>query len=130
MKCPVLYWEQNLLFDSLLKPRAVYRIPLKPYAYQSAEKKRGTVSQMQQFLHSYHGYGQLLSVTRMMDAEHWRRRRIGQGAEHERYVKAVMQRFDARRPWQRSLYLIVQLSDVQKQFPEVDCPGFEKRAKR
>ncbi|MFR9707889.1 ATP-binding protein [Paenibacillus sp. MB22_1] len=126
MKCPVLYWEQNLLFDSLLKPWAVYRIPLKPYAYQSAEKKRGTVSQMQQFLHSYHGYGQLLSVTRMMDANHWQRQRTGQGAEHERYVKAVMQRFDARRPWQRSLYLIVQLSDVQKQFPEVDLSGLRK----
>ncbi len=126
MKCPVLYWEQNLLFDTLLKPWAVYRIPLKPYAYQSTEKKRGTVSQMQQFLHSYHGSGQLLSVTRMMDAGQWQQRRAGQGAEHERYVKAVMQRFAERRPWQRSLYLIGQLSHVQQPFPEVDLSGLKK----
>ena len=123
MKFPVLYWEGNLLFDALLKPWAVYRIPLKPYAYQSAEKKRGTVSVMQQFLHGYHGSGQLLSVTRMMDAGAWRAKHLGQGAEHERYVQAVLQRFAERRPWQRSLYLLLQLSAVQKQFPEVDLSG-------
>lgn len=126
MKFPVLYWEQNLLFDNLLKPWAVYRIPLKPYAYQSQENKRGTVSQMQQFLHSYQGSGQFLSVTRMMDAGNWQARRMGQGAEYERYVQAVMQRFAERRPWQRSLYLILQLSAVQKQFPEVDLSGLRK----
>jgi len=128
LQLPVLYWEQNLLFDMLLKPWAVYRIPLKPYAYQSAEKKRGTVSQMQQFLHSFHGSGQLLSVTRMMDAALWQRQRTGTGKEHERYVQAVMERFAQRRPWQRSLYLIVQLSAVQRQLPEVDLSGLRKTA--
>lgn len=126
MTFPILYWEQNLLFDTLLKSWAVYRIPLKPYAYQSTEKKRGTVSQMQQFLHSFHGSGQILSVTRMMDAGKWQGKRTGQGTEYERYVKAVMQRFAERRPWQRSLYLILQLSDVQMQLPEVDFSGLRK----
>lgn len=41
MKFPVLYWEGNVLFDILLHPWAVYRIPLKPYAYQSLEKNAG-----------------------------------------------------------------------------------------
>ncbi|MBB6732777.1 ATP-binding protein [Cohnella zeiphila] len=126
MKLPVLYWEQNLLFDTMLKPWVVYRIPLKPYAHQSPEKKRSTVSAMQQFLHSYHGFGQLLSVTRMMDAQSWMRQRTGQGKEFERYVKAVMQRFAERRPWQRSLYLVVQLAAVQKQLPEVDLSGWHR----
>lgn len=126
MKFPVLYWEENILFDTLLKPWAVYRIPLKPYAYQSVEKKRGTVSQMQQFLHSYHGMGQFLSVTKMMDAAEWKERRKGTGEEFRRYVKAVMQRFDQRRPWQRSLYLILQLSAVHSALPEVDLSGWRK----
>ncbi|MFC4306412.1 hypothetical protein [Cohnella boryungensis] len=114
------------MFDVLLRPWAVYRIPLKPYAYQSIEKKRGTVTTMQQFLHGYQGNGQLLSVTRMMDAEQWRKKRMGQGAEYERYVKAVMQHFTDRRPWQRSLYVVLQLSAVQRQFPEVDLSGWRK----
>lgn len=126
MKFPILYWEGNLLFDVLLHPWAVYRIPLKPYAYQSLEKKRGTVSVMQQFLHGYQGHGQLLSVTRMIDAEQWKKKRTGQGAEYERYVKAVLQRFTERRPWQRSLYLVLQLSGVQREFPEVDLSGWQK----
>ena len=126
MKFPVLYWEGNILFDVQLKPWGVYRIPLKPYAYQSPEKKRGTVAGLQQFLHGYHGNGQMLSVTRMMDARAWQAKRSGQGAEHERYVQAVLRRFAERRPWQRSLYLILQLSAVQKQFPEVDLSGLRK----
>jgi len=126
MKFPVLYWEGNILFDILLHPWAVYRIPLKPYAYQSLEKKRGTVTVMQQFLHGYQGEGQLLSVTRMMDAGQWKLKRSGKGEEYERYVKAVLQRFAERRPWQRSLYLVLQLSTLQRELPEVDLSGLRK----
>ena len=123
MKFPILYWEQNLLFDHLLQPWAVYRIPLKPYAYQSLEKKRGTVASFQHFLHGFHGEGQLLSVTRMMDAEQWRAGRKGTGPEYERYVQAVMQRFAERRPWQRSLYLLLRLSSGFRDMPEIDFSG-------
>lgn len=124
MKFPLIYWEQNLLFDHLLQPWAVYRIPLKPYAHQSFEKKRGTVAGFQQFLQGVHGEGQLLSVTRMMDAERWKRARKGIGKEYERYVKAVVQRFAERRPWQRSLYLLLRLSSGSRERPDVDFSGW------
>lgn len=126
LKFPILYWEDNLLFDDQLHPWAVYRIPLKPYAYQSQEKKRGTVGALSQFLHGYHGEGQLLSVTHMMDAEEWRQKRKGTGREYERYVAAVMNRFTQRRPWQRALYLLLRLSAVQKERPEVDLSGLRR----
>lgn len=126
MKFPILYWEDNLLFDNQLHPWVVYRIPLKPYAYQSKEKKRGVVGSLDQFLHGYHGDGQILSVTKMMDAEQWRQNRKGLGKEHERYTAAVMQRFTERRPWQRDMYLLLKLSSIQKERPEVDVSGFKR----
>lgn len=126
MKFPILYWEDNLLYDNQHHPWAVYRIPLKPYAYQSKEKKRGAIGALDQFLHGYHGEGQILSVTQMMDAEQWRQKRKGKGREHERYAVAVMHRFTERRPWQRGMYLLLRLSSVQKERPEVDVSGLKR----
>ncbi|MFC4767170.1 ATP-binding protein [Effusibacillus consociatus] len=126
MKFPVRYWEENVLFDLKQTPWAAYRIPLKPYAYQSLEKKRAAIGAFAQFFTAYRGEGHLLSVTRTMDASEWKQKQRGKGCEYTRYAEAVTDRFHERRPWRRTLYLMLHLSLLRRGLPEVDLSGWAR----
>lgn len=109
MKCPVLYYEQNVFFDARLQTWAAYRIPAQPYAFQSSDKKRAIVDSLREFLHTYRGTCHLLSLTDEIRPTGFFEKAGQQGAEFERYRHAVIQKVADAHPWRRSLFLLVKL---------------------
>lgn len=109
MKCPVLYYEQNVLFDARLQTWAVYRIPQQPYAFQSSAKKQAIVDSLREFLHTYRGSCHLLSLTDEIRPTGFFTPSTEHGTEFERYRDAVIRNVADTHPWRRSLFLLVKL---------------------
>ncbi len=125
MKCPVLYYEQNVYFDARLQAWAAYRIPQQPYAFSSQEKKRAIVDQLRGFLHAHRGACHLLSLTDDIRPTGFFQGGDGHSAEFERYRAAVIEKVANQRPWRRSLFLLVKLPRSRFSVPDLDlaAPG-------
>ncbi|OPG16976.1 ATP-binding protein [Ferroacidibacillus organovorans] len=121
MKCPVLYYEQNVLFDTKLQAWAAYRIPQQPYAFSSQEKKRAIVDALRGFLHTHRGACQLLSLTDDIRPTGFFAGDTTGTAEFERYKGAVIQKVAGQLPWRRSLFLLVKLP--HSRFADFDLAG-------
>ncbi|MFD1674790.1 ATP-binding protein [Alicyclobacillus fodiniaquatilis] len=124
-KFPVLYYEQNVLFDIKRQAWAAYRIPQQPYAFASQEKKRAMVDSLRQFLHAHRGACHLLSLTDDIRPTGFFQADHPGGDEFERYKQAVIQKVSRQRPWRRSLFLLVKLPKSRFAMPDFDlaAPG-------
>ncbi|KYP79869.1 ATP-binding protein [Ferroacidibacillus organovorans] len=120
MKCPVLYYEQNVLFDTKRQAWAAYRIPQQPYAFASKEKKRVLVDSLRGFLHAHRGACHLLSLTDDIRPTGFFQSASPADAEFERYRRAVIQKVARQRPWRRSLFLLVKLPKSRFAVPDFD----------
>lgn len=109
MKCPVLYYEQNVLFDTRLQTWAAYRIPQQPYAFQSSDKKRAIADSLREFLHTYRGACHLLSLTDEIRPTGFFTPKTEYGTEFNRFREAVIHKVADTHPWRRSLFLLVKL---------------------
>ncbi|EJY56445.1 hypothetical protein URH17368_0878 [Alicyclobacillus hesperidum URH17-3-68] len=110
MKCPILYFEQNVLFDTKRQAWAAYRIPQQPYAFASTHKKQAIVDSLRTFLHAHRGACHLLSLTDEIRPTGFFRDDQPNGTEFERYRAAVIRKVSDQRPWRRNLFLLVKLS--------------------
>ncbi|MHB1683523.1 MAG: ATP-binding protein [Bacilli bacterium] len=125
MKCPVLYYEQNVLVDARRQAWAAYRIPQQPYAFASLEKKRAIVDSLRGFLHAHRGACHLLSLTDDIRPTGFFSGDDRRSAEFERYRGAVIRKVAGQRPWRRSLFLLVKLPRSRLAVPDLDlaAPG-------
>jgi len=112
---PVVYWEQNILFDRKGRAWGVYRVPAFSYAHLSEPRKLSVIRKLADFFYAFQGRGQLLSVTREVSAEEYTRALRRLQAEDPfpeqflRYLEAVKAGFQRDRPWRRELYLVLEL---------------------
>jgi len=125
MKCPVLYYEQNVLVDARRQAWAAYRVPQQPYAFASQEKKRAIVDSLRGFLHAHRGACHLLSLTDDIRPTGFFPGDDRHSAEFERYREAVIRKVAGQRPWHRSLFLLVKLPRSRLAVPNLDlaAPG-------
>lgn len=125
----VLYIEGNIFFDRQGRPHAVYRIPLRPYAHQSRERKLGVLDKLIEFFYTVQDkvtHGKLYSICREVSGEeyvrnHMELRQTGTTPiEFQRHNEAVKNKFQKRRPFNREGYLVVRMAKGKKSMPEIN----------
>ncbi len=110
----IQYWERNLIFTTK-DVLAVYKIPLTPIMYKSADDKRAVMMRLEDLFWVYRGKGQLLLLSEQESTdEQVAKLRLLQfkDAFPETYLEWEQdqkQRLKDQAPWRQNLFLILHL---------------------
>lgn len=121
----IRYFERNILFTNK-KAMAIYKIPLKHYAYRNKEQKKQLLKALENLLWVFRGKGQLLLLSKELSKDELMNQlndlqSVNRFPEsYAKWNEEVGKRFEDRRPWGRELYVCLHLPTSINASPEID----------
>lgn len=112
MKFPIIFWQQNIVFDNRRRAFAVYKLPLINYDLLSINDKISAMNNLRELIYNLRGEYHILSLCRSFDVanyhvqlEEWRSPNY-LPKEYEEHVESTYNGLMNRNPWVRELYLV------------------------
>jgi hypothetical protein len=121
----IRYFERNIFFTQK-ESIAIYKIPMKPYAYRSPEQKRQLLKMLEELLWVFRGKGQFLLLSRQLAKDELMGQLNDLQTEnrfpelYQEWYEDVEQRFEERRPWTRELFVCLHLPKSKRTPTELD----------
>lgn len=112
MKFPIIFWQQNIIFDDRRRAFAVYKLPLINYDLLSINDKISAMYNLRELVYNLQGEYDILSVCRDFDVSKYDTQleelRSPNYLEHEynEHIEATYNGLMNQTPWIRELYLI------------------------
>jgi len=121
MKFPIIFWQQNIIFDNKRRAFAVYKLPLINYALLSINDKIGAMYNLRELVYNAQGEYHILSLCRDFDIGTYEEqlsslqrddlKTTDQSLPQEfrDHVVATYNGLSNRKPWNRHLYILKQI---------------------
>lgn len=117
MKFPIIFWQQNIIFDNKRRAFAVYKLPLINYALLSTNDKISAMYQLRELVYNAQGEYHILSLCRDFEVGSYKEQLNSLRAdeedflpnEFEDHVLSTYNGLSNRKPWIRHLYILKQI---------------------